>query len=144
MKIIRNMLKKCCTPTQTGKPGFSCASADTMVPGYRAMKSSTDGIVRRPCATATAEIKTTKPIGSNQRRLNHRFRPTRTRGGIPYDSGNHFVTSTASSPTMSCRRKLLPKFGRSSAAWPKRIRPGERPGSMENSRNWASPSPNEP
>ena len=41
-------------------------------------------------------------------------------------------------------RKLLPKFGPSSAAWPKRIRPGERPGSMENSRNWASSSPNEP
>jgi hypothetical protein len=107
MKIIRNRLKKCCTPTQTGKPAFSCASADTMVPGYRAMKSSTDGIVRRPCATATAEIRTTKPIGSNHRRLNHRFRPTRTCGGIPYDSGNHFATSTASSPTVSCCRKLL-------------------------------------
>jgi hypothetical protein len=29
-------------------------------------------------------------------------------------------------------------------AWPKRIRPGGRPGSMENSRSWASPFANEP
>jgi hypothetical protein len=42
MKIIRNRLKKCCTPTQAGNPGFWRASADTMVPGYRAMKASTD------------------------------------------------------------------------------------------------------
>jgi hypothetical protein len=41
-------------------------------------------------------------------------------------------------------RKLLPKFGHSSAAWPKRMRPGEHPRSMENSRNWASISPSEP
>ena len=41
-------------------------------------------------------------------------------------------------------RKLRLKFGRSSAAWPKRIRPGERPGSMENFRSWVSSFPNEP
>src|SRR5688572_29296354 len=106
MKIIRNMLKKCCTPTQPGMPGFASASADMMVPGYRAMNCSTAGIVRRACPTATAQIRTTKPIGSSQRRLNHRFRPIRKCGAVPNASGNHFATSTTSSPTVSCFRKL--------------------------------------
>jgi hypothetical protein len=33
MKINKNRLKKCCTPTQTGKPAFVLPLADWMVPG---------------------------------------------------------------------------------------------------------------
>ena len=33
MKIIRNRLKKCCTPTQIGRPGFALALAVSIVPG---------------------------------------------------------------------------------------------------------------
>ena len=101
MKIIRNKLKKCCTPTQAGKPAFACASADMTVPGYRAMNCSTDGTLRRPCATATEVIRPTKPSGSSKRRLNHRLRQTRTCGAVPYAAGNHVVTSTTSWPTVS-------------------------------------------
>jgi hypothetical protein len=70
MKIIRNRLKKCCAPTHSGRPGWARAPADATAPGWRAMKRSTDGRLRRPFAAATATIKTTNPIGSSHSRLN--------------------------------------------------------------------------
>jgi hypothetical protein len=51
------------------------------------MNLVTDGLARRPFAAATATIKTTNPIGSNQSRLNHLLRPIRTRGAIPCACG---------------------------------------------------------
>jgi hypothetical protein len=83
MKIIRNRLKKCCAPTHSGRPGWARALADATVPGWRAMKRCTDPMLRSPFAAATATISTTMPIGSNQRRLNQRLRPIRTRGAMP-------------------------------------------------------------
>ena len=82
MKIIKNRLKKCCQRTHAGKPGGRRA-ATTDRAGYRAMNRCTDGIMRRPFATATATIRSTKPIGSSHSRLNHLLRPTRTRGAMP-------------------------------------------------------------
>ena len=78
------------------------------------MKRSTDGMLRRPFAAATATIKTTKPIGSSQSRLNHRLRPMRTRGAMPCAWGidpAHVVGSTTSSPVVSCDRKLRTASG---------------------------------
>lgn len=53
------------------------------MPGLRAMNRSTDGLFRRPLATATALMSTTKPTGISQSRLNHRLRPKRTWGAVP-------------------------------------------------------------
>ena len=114
MKISRNRLKKCCTPTQSGSPGFAAATADTTVPGLRAMKSCIEVMFRRPLAAATATIRTTNPIGSNHSRLNHLLRPVRTRGAMPRATGTepaHVVGSTTSSPTVSCERKLATTSG---------------------------------
>ncbi len=83
MKIIRNMLRKCWAPTHHGNPWFSSASGVRVVPGLRAMNRSTDGLFRRPLATATALMSTTKPTGISQSRLNHRLRPKRTWGAVP-------------------------------------------------------------
>jgi hypothetical protein len=47
------------------------------------MKRSTEGVLRRPFAAATATIKAANPIGSNHNKLNHLLRPMRTRGAMP-------------------------------------------------------------
>ena len=70
------------------------------------MNRSTDGTLRRPFAAATATIRRTNPIGNNQSRLNHRSRPTRTRGAMPCTWGiepAHVVGSTTSSPLRQLR-----------------------------------------
>lgn len=85
--IISSMLKKCCQPTQVGKPAFSSAPLGTTVPGYVSVNWATVGISRRPLATAMKTMSKTKPIGSSQRRLNHLLRPIRTRGATPYCAG---------------------------------------------------------
>jgi len=71
------------------------------------MNRCTDGMPRRPFAAATATIRTTKPIGSSQSRLNHRLRPIRTRGAMPVAAGTEPAQvwgSTTSSPRVSCDR----------------------------------------
>jgi len=108
MKIKRNRLKKCWTATQMGRPGRRAAPGGTTVPGYVAMNRCTDIIFRKPLAAATEAIKTTRPIGSNQSRLNHLRRPTRTRGATPPACGTepaHVAGSMTSSPAVSCDRK---------------------------------------
>src|SRR5450759_5789256 len=78
------------------------------------MKRSTDGMLRRPFAAATATIKTTNPIGNSHSRLNHLLRPTRTRGAMPCAWGTEpaqVVGSTAFSPIVSCDRKLRTASG---------------------------------
>jgi hypothetical protein len=64
---------------------------------------------------------------------------------VPADAGRDFGSSGRGNREQApADRKLRLKFGGSSDTWPKRIRPGEHPGSMENFRNWASSFPNEP
>jgi hypothetical protein len=83
MKISRNRLKKCCTPTQIGNAAVCGPADDATVPGWTAMNRCTDPVLRSPLAAATAAISSTNPIGSSHNRLNHRERPTRTRGAMP-------------------------------------------------------------
>ena len=83
MKIIRNAFKKCCHPSQAGKPtGAPSGSSD--VPGNCCMKSCTAGSSRRPLATAIPTTSSNRPIGISQSRLNHLSRPIRMRGATPY------------------------------------------------------------
>ena len=100
MKISRNRLKKCCTPTQIGNAACWGPADDATVPGCAAMKRWTAASFRKPFAAATATISTTKPIGSNHNRLNHRSRPTRTLGAIPCATGTEpaHVAGSISSP----------------------------------------------
>ena len=114
MKISRNRLKKCCTPTQIGNPGWRTASAEATVPGLVAMKCCTPLISRSPLPIATATIRTTNPIGSSHSRLNHLLCPIRTRGAMPCATGTepaHVLGSTTSSPIVSCDRKLATARG---------------------------------
>ena len=103
MKIIRNRLKKCWTPTQierpTGGSGFEAAT-----PGCLAMNRCTEGIIRKPFAAAMAATRSTRLIGSSQSRLTQRERPTRTLGAMPRASGTepaHVAGSMMSSPAVS-------------------------------------------
>jgi len=107
-------LRKCWTPTQAGKPSCARAFGEWTVPGYAAMNLSTDGSLRSSCAAATAAIRTRKPIGISQRRLNQRVRPTRTRGAMPCAWGTdpaHVVGSMTSLPALNWDRKLRTTSG---------------------------------
>ena len=107
MKIRKNALKKCSHRAQAGKPVVASEREDSTVPGYRSMNCCTDDSPRRPLATAIATISAKKPIGSSHNRLNHRLRPTRTRGAMPVTCGTepaHVAGSTTSSPAVSCDR----------------------------------------
>jgi len=71
------------------------------------MKRSTAGMFRRPCAAATATIRTTNPMGTSHNRLNHLPDPILIRGGTPEAAGidpDHRSGSMASSPLVSRSR----------------------------------------
>ena len=70
-------------PDPDRQRGSVWAPGEAMVPGCSAMNRWTEPVLRRPLAVATATIRSTNPIGSNHSRLNHRDRPTRTRGAMP-------------------------------------------------------------
>jgi hypothetical protein len=65
------------------------------------------GHVPKPCAAATATIRSTNPIGISHKRLNHLLDPILIRGGTPDASGSdpdHRSGSMASSPLVSRSR----------------------------------------
>lgn len=151
MKIIRNRLKKCCTPTQIGSPtggsGFAGAT-----PGFLTMNPSTAGTVREPFAATTATTSSTRPIGRSHSRLNHRERPTRTRGAMPRASGTdpaQVAGSITSSPAVSSPRYCSPVAGASSESeppFPVTIRTrsdprASRPPCRDTSPPWHEPCP---
>jgi hypothetical protein len=107
MKTSSSKFRKCSTSTHTGSPCWVRAAAEGMVPGYRVMNLSTEGICRSPWAPATAAIRRTKPIGSSHSRLNHLCAPTRTRGETPRATGidpDQEVSSTTLWPLVSLSR----------------------------------------
>jgi hypothetical protein len=104
MKINKNRLKKCCTPTQIGNAAVRGAVDEATVPGCSAMNRWTDPTLRKPFAVAIATISSANPMGSSHSRLNHRERPMRTRGEMPWATGTepaHVLGSTMSSPEES-------------------------------------------
>ena len=70
------------------------------------MKRCINASPRRPLATATKTINSRKPIGSSQSRLNHRLRPTRTRGAIPLTCGTD-PAQVAGVDHILARRQLI-------------------------------------
>jgi hypothetical protein len=94
------------------------------------MNRCSAGMSRNPCAAAIAMSNSTKPTGNSQTRLNHRPRPTRTRGATPSAAGSepaHVSGSTIASP--------LDKRARYSAG------DAASPTDSRGSRDMAPPSP---